>query len=52
MIIEIKDFPRARYPCNVAGFLSEVLVLGVPTDDGGLSIVRPSDKATVGGRMY
>lgn len=39
-------------PRNIAGFMSEVLVLGVPRDEGGLAILRPADKATVGGRMY
>lgn len=39
-------------PRNIAGFMSEVLVLGVPKDEGGLSILRPADEAMVGGRMY
>lgn len=39
-------------PRNIAGFLSEVLVLGVPKPDGGLSLVRPIDEAEIGGRLY
>lgn len=39
-------------PRNIAGFISEVLVLGVPKPEGGLSILRPTDEAKIGGRMY
>lgn len=39
-------------PRNIAGFMSEVLVLGVPRDEGGLSILRPTDQAKIGGQMY
>ncbi len=39
-------------PRNIAGYLSEVLVLGVPRDGGGLSLVTPLDPAEIGGRMY
>lgn len=39
-------------PKNIAGFMSEVLVLGVPRDGGGLSLVRPVDEAIIGGRLY
>ena len=38
-------------PRNIAGFMSEVLVLGVPCEDG-ISILRPANEATLGGRMY
>ncbi len=39
-------------PKNIGGFMSEVLVLGVPRKGGGLSLVRPVDEADPGGRMY
>jgi len=39
-------------PKNIAGFMSEVLVLGVPKKDGGLSLVGPIDDAEIGGRLY
>jgi tRNA-binding protein len=37
---------------NIAGFSSEVLVLGVPGEDGQLSLVTPSRKARPGGRLF
>ncbi len=39
-------------PRNIAGFMSEVLVLGVPRPGGGLVIVRPAEEAELGGRLY
>jgi tRNA-binding protein len=39
-------------PRNIAGFISEVLVVGVPKEDGGLSLVRPVDQARLGGKLY
>ncbi len=40
------------HPKNVAGFNSEVLLLGVPAQDGGLSLLVPSRPARPGGRVY
>jgi tRNA-binding protein len=37
---------------NIAGYMSEVLVLGVPAEDGSLSLLVPSRQAKLGGRMY
>ena len=39
-------------PKNIAGFLSEVLILGVPAEDGSLSLLMPSRPAQVGSRVY
>jgi tRNA-binding protein len=40
------------HPKNIAGFSSEVLLLGVPAQDGGLSLLVPSRPARLGGRVY
>ncbi|MFC0530430.1 tRNA-binding protein [Phytohabitans kaempferiae] len=37
---------------NIAGFQSQVLILGVPAQDGGLSLLRPDRGAQPGGRVY
>ncbi len=40
-------------PKNIAGFLSEVLLLGVPMEDGSLSLLEPSRRpAQLGSRVY
>lgn len=39
-------------PRNIAGFLSEVLILGVPGEDGALALLTPSRPARTGGRVY
>ena len=39
-------------PKNIAGYLSEVLVLGIDAQKGGISIVRPVDEAVLGARLY
>jgi tRNA-binding protein len=40
------------HPKNIAGFSSEALLLGVPAEDGGLSLLVPSRPAQLGGRVY
>ena len=47
-VIGVLNFP----PKNIAGFMSEVLLLGVPAADGGLSLLIPSREALIGGRVY
>jgi tRNA-binding protein len=39
-------------PKNIAGFMSEVLILGAPAEDGGLSLLQPSRSAKLGGKVY
>lgn len=39
-------------PRNIAGFMSEVLVLGIDAVGGGISIVRPFDEAILGAKLY
>jgi tRNA-binding protein len=39
-------------PRNIAGFMSEVLVLGVPDADGNVVLLTPTREAVAGGRMY
>jgi len=48
LVVGVVNFP----PKNIAGFLSEALILGVPAEDGGLSLLIPSRPAKVGGRVY
>jgi len=46
--LAVVNFP----PKNIAGFQSEVLVLGVAKPDGGLSLLRPDPEAELGSHMY
>jgi tRNA-binding protein len=39
-------------PRNIAGFMSEVLVLGAEDADGNVVVLTPSREAVVGTRMY
>jgi tRNA-binding protein len=39
-------------PRNIAGFMSEVLVLGAADADGQVVLLTPTREAVVGGRMY
>jgi tRNA-binding protein len=47
-VVGVVNFP----PKNIAGFLSEVLILGVPQADGTVSILTPTRPARIGGRVY
>ncbi|MGH8792659.1 MAG: tRNA-binding protein [Stackebrandtia sp.] len=39
-------------PRNIAGFSSEILILGVTGADGELDLLTPSRPATLGSRVY
>ena len=46
--LAVVNFP----PKDIGGFLSEVLLLGVPRPGGGLVLVSPIEEADLGGRLY
>ena len=39
-------------PKNIAGFMSECLIIGVPGTDGMVSLLTTTHTADVGGRVY
>ncbi len=47
-VVAIVNMP----PRNIAGFLSEVLILGVPGEQGEVSLLTPSRPAPIGGRVH
>jgi tRNA-binding protein len=48
LVIAVVNFP----PKNVAGFVSEVLVLGVPDEAGEVVLLRPDAEVPLGGRVF
>lgn len=48
LVIAVTNFP----PKQIGTFMSEVLVLGVPDEDGEVVLLRPDLAVPVGGRMY
>jgi tRNA-binding protein len=47
-VVAVMNFP----PKRIAGFKSEVLVLGVPDEDGEVVLLSPDRKVPPGGRMF
>jgi tRNA-binding protein len=47
-VVAVVNFP----PKRIAGFKSEVLVLGVPDVDGEVVLLRPDQEVPAGGRMF
>jgi tRNA-binding protein len=48
LVIAVTNFP----PRQIANFMSEVLVLGVPDDDGEVVLLRPDADVAPGTRVY
>lgn len=47
-VVAVVNFP----PKRIAGFKSEVLVLGVPDEDGEVVLLAPDHEVPIGGRMF
>jgi tRNA-binding protein len=48
LVLAVVNFP----PKQIGPFLSEVLTLGVPDEDGEVVLVVPTEDVPVGGRLY
>lgn len=48
LVVAVVNFP----PRQIGPVRSEVLVLGVPDDDGNVILLRPSAEVPLGGRMF
>jgi tRNA-binding protein len=47
-VLAVVNFP----PRQIATFMSEVLVLGVPDADGNVVLIEPEAEVPLGGRLY
>lgn len=47
-VLAVVNFP----PRQIGRFMSEVLVLGLPDEDGQIVLIGPDDAVPVGGRMH
>ncbi len=48
LVVAVVNFP----PKRIAGFKSEVLVLGAPDEDGEVVLLAPDKDIPLGGRMF
>jgi tRNA-binding protein len=48
LVVAVVNFP----PRQIGPFISEVLTLGVPDEDGNVILLRPTADVPVGGRMF
>ncbi len=48
LVMAVVNFP----PRQIGPVLSEVLVLGVPDEEGRVTLLRPDAEVPLGGRMY
>ncbi len=48
LVVAAVDLP----PKRIAGFVSEVLVLGVPDEAGRVVLLRPDDEVPLGARVF
>lgn len=47
-VVAVVNFP----PRRIAGFSSEVLVLGLPDGDGGVVLLQPEREVPLGGKVF
>jgi len=47
-VLAVLNFP----PKRIAGFSSEILVLGLPDENGAVAVIRPDKPVPNGGRLY
>ena len=47
-MVAVVNFP----PRQIGPFISEVLTLGVPDEEGNVILLRPTQDVPVGGRMF
>jgi tRNA-binding protein len=48
LVVAVVNFP----PRQIGPVCSEVLVLGVPDEEGNVILLRPSEEVPLGGRMF
>jgi tRNA-binding protein len=48
LVVAVVNFP----PKQIGPFMSEVLTLGLPDEDGNVILLRPTHEVPVGGRMF